>query len=102
MPRGVKNAATTVEAVNGPEYDRLTPGYEDEEALTNEREGRYKVITPRAASFTAYEVRFIEGIGRTDDLAVAEKLKAEFNYKIIDTQKPGQRVPIPEPLPEIT
>jgi len=104
MPRGIKNASTTVEAVNGPEADRITPGFdlEDDEALTYEPVGRYKVITPRAVNFTAYGVRFTEGIGRTDDLAVAERLQAEFNYRVIDSLRPPQRVPIPEPLSEAT
>jgi hypothetical protein len=105
MPRGIKNASTTVQAVNGPEeMDRLTPGFdlEDEDALTLEHEGRYKVITPRAVNFTAYDVRFIEGIGRTDDLNLAKKLEAEFHYRVIDSQRPGQRIPIPEALPETT
>lgn len=105
MPRGIKNASTTVQAVNGPEeMDRLTPGFdlEDDDALTQEHEGRYRVITPRAVSFTAYDVRFVEGVARTDDLALAKRLEAEFGYRVIDSQKPGQRVPIPEPLPETT
>lgn len=104
MPRGVKNAATTVEAVNGPDYDRVTPGFdlEDAAALTLESEGRYKVITPRAVSFTAYDLKFTEGVARTDDLALAQKLEAEFSYRVIDTHRPNQRVPIPEPMPETT
>lgn len=105
MPRGVKNASVTVEAVNQTaEADRLTPGFdlEDEQNLTLEQEGRYKVITPRAASFTAYELKFVEGVARTDDLATAERLKAEFGYRVIDTRMPGQRIPIPEPMPETT
>ena len=104
MPRGIKNASTTVEAVNGPDYDRVTPGFdlEDDQNLTLEQEGRYKVITPRAVSFTAYDLKFIEGVARTDDLALAQRLEAEFKYRVIDTHKPGQRVPIPEPLPETT
>ena len=103
MPRGIKNVAETVDAVNGVEYDRLTPGFDEDDGvdLTRlENEGRYKVVTPRAASFTAYGIKFIEGIGRTDDLALAEKFQAEFKYKIVDTLKPGQRTPVPEPLPE--
>jgi hypothetical protein len=105
MPRGVKNAATTVDAVNGVEYDQETPGFdlEDDAAMTLEHDGRYKVITPRAVSFTAYDVRFVEGVGRTDDLATAERLKAEFKYRVIDTLKPQRTpTPIPEPLPEAT
>jgi hypothetical protein len=105
MPRGIKNASTTVAAVNGPEeLDRLTPGFdlEDDDALTVEHEGRYRVITPRAVSFTAYGLKFTEGIGRTDDLDLAKRLEAEFHYRVIDTLKPNQRVPIPEPLSETT
>jgi hypothetical protein len=105
MPRGVKNASTTVAAVNGvEEVDRLTPGFElsDDEAMTIEHEGRYKVITPRAVNFTSYEVKFIEGIGRTDDLTVANRLRDEFHYRVIDTHHPGQRIPVPEPLSEAT
>jgi hypothetical protein len=102
MPRAVTNAAKTVEAVNGPEVDRMTPGFEDAEdgELTQEHEGRYRIVTPRAVSFTAYGVRFVEGIGRTDDLELAQRLKAEFSYKVVDSQRPGQRVPMPEPIPE--
>jgi hypothetical protein len=102
MPRGVAKAAQTVEAVNGPENDRLTPGFDDEdELLTVDREGRYKVVTPRAVKFTAYGVNFVEGIGRTDDFELAQRLKAEFGYRVIDTQK-GERAPLPQPLPETT
>jgi hypothetical protein len=104
VPRGIANAAKTVEAVNGVEYDRMTPGFdiEDEDA-TVVQEGRYKVVTPRAVSFTSYEVKFVEGIGRTDDAAVADKLRAEFGYRVIDTHKPMKTpMPIPEPLPETT
>jgi len=103
MPRGVKNAATTVQAVNGDEYDKLTPGFEleDEDLLTVEHDGRFKIITPRAVSFTAYDVRFVEGVGRTDDAHLAQRLKDEFHYKVIDTHRPQSGpTPVPEPLPE--
>lgn len=104
MPRGIANAAKTVEAVNGVEYDKLTPGFDVDDAdATVVQEGRYKVVTPRAVNFTSYDVKFTEGIGRTDDIAVAERLNAEFGYKIIDTQKPMRGpTPIPEALPETT
>lgn len=106
MPRGIANAAKTVEAVNGVEYDKMTPGFDvedNDEDATVVHEGRYKVVTPRAVSFTSYDVRFIEGIGKTDDQAVAEKLHAEFGYKVIDTHKPLRGpTPIPEPLPDQT
>ena len=104
MPRGVANAAKTVEAVNGVEYDRMTPGFDiDDDEATVVHQGRYKVVTPRAVNFTSYEVRFIEGIGHTDSEATAERLKAEFGYRVIDTLKPQRSPsPIPEPLPETT
>jgi hypothetical protein len=102
MPRGVAKAAQTVEAVNGPDNDRLTPGFDDDDdALTVEHEGRYKIVTPRAVKFQAYGVNFVEGIGRTDDAEVAQRLKQEFGYKIVDTQK-GERAPLPQALPEGT
>ena len=87
MPRGIKNAATTSNAVNGVEYDQPTLGFDDEdEARTVERVGRYKVLTPRQANFTAYGVVFVEGIGRTDDFKKAQLLQDEFSYRVVDTQ----------------
>jgi hypothetical protein len=96
MPRGVKNASVTVDAVNGVEYDRLTPGFEEEDSeLTIDHEGRYKVVTPRAVNFSAYGVEFVQGIGRTDDLEVAKRLQDEFKYRVIDTKHPTERTPVP-------
>jgi hypothetical protein len=107
MPRAVAKAAQTVEAVNGPEYDRATPEYFEEEEdveRTVELEGRYKIVTPLAVNFSCYGVEFRQGIGRTDDLDVANRIQAEFKYKVLDTQKtPVERVPVPaQALPEET
>lgn len=63
MPRAVANATKTIEAVNGVEYDKPTDGYEDDFLPTSEQTGRYKILTPRAHSFTSYGIRFVEGIG---------------------------------------
>jgi hypothetical protein len=105
MPRAVAKAAQTVEAVNGAEYDRPTPGYfdDEEENRTVETEGRYRIVTPLAANFNMYDVRFVEGVGRTDDLNVANRIQAEFKYKVFDTHKvPAERVTVPQALPEGT
>ena len=85
MPRAVANATKTIEAVNGVEYDKPTDGYDEDFLPTSEQNGRYKILTPRAHSFTSYGIRFVEGIGRTDELLLANRLHQEFGYKVIDT-----------------
>lgn len=85
MPRAVANATKTIEAVNGVDYDKPTDGFDDDFIPTSEQTGRYKILTPRAHSFTSYGIRFVEGIGRTDELPLATRLHQEFGYKVVDT-----------------
>lgn len=82
-------AQRTADAVNGIELDRITPGYDsDDEGATRDPVGRFKLLTPVAASFTAFGVRFVEGVGRTDDETAARRLVLEFpSYRLIDTQE---------------